>query len=421
MMISSENSPIYVDRAYDLGVLDYINRPFDERTVRHRVRSTITMATKQNDLSNMVIRQIYEKEKDNRLMVEILSNIVEFRNGESGMHVLHIHALTEMILKKLLEKTDKYGIALSDIPLICTASSLHDIGKIAIPEEILNKPGRLTEAEFEVIKTHSAEGARLLRQIPQREKEPLIQIGYQICRWHHERYDGRGYPDGLKGDEIPMVAQVVALADVYDALTSKRVYKAAFSHEKAIEMILGGECGAFNPILLECLVDISDELKKELNVLSLSKYSEREILNTVEAMMERDEIDVSDRTLRLLEYERVKNSFYANLDQEIRFEYTKMPELLNLSNWGARYLDLPQTIVNPKENPAFNQVFVSEDFEKLMEQLHQTATHDAQIKTSLNVNIKGTAKVCQVVARAMWMSDDAPDYESIIGKITVLE
>jgi putative two-component system response regulator len=326
-----------------------------------------------------------------------------------------------MILKKLLEKTDKYGIALSDIPLICTASSLHDIGKIAIPEEILNKPGRLTEAEFEVIKTHSAEGARLLRQILQREKEPLIQIGYQICRWHHERYDGRGYPDGLKGDEIPMVAQVVALADVYDALTSKRVYKAAFSHEKAIEMILGGECGAFNPILLECLVDISDELKKELNVLSLSKYSEREILNTVEAMMERDEIDVSDRTLRLLEYERVKNSFYANLDQEIRFEYTKMPELLNLSNWGARYLDLPQTIVNPKENPAFNQVFVSEDFEKLMEQLHQTATHDAQIKTSLNVNIKGTAKVCQVVARAMWMSDDAPDYESIIGKITVLE
>jgi putative two-component system response regulator len=270
-------------------VQDYISRPFDERTVRRRVINTIMLFAKQKELSHMVADQMMEKENGNQLMIEILSNIVEFRNGESGLHVLHIRTLTELFLKALLEKTDKYDISRKDIPLICNASALHDIGKIVIPEEVLNKPGRFTDEEFAIMRTHSMEGARLLEDIPMRKNEPLIQLGYQICRWHHERYDGKGYPDGLKGEEIPIVAQVVALADVYDALTSKRVYKDAYSHEKAVEMILNGECGIFNPILMECLKDISDTLEKELSVLSQGS-SQTEILGTVEMMMEKGEL-----------------------------------------------------------------------------------------------------------------------------------
>lgn len=198
------------------------------------------------------------------MLVGVLSQIVEFRNGESGSHVRHIRVITEMVLNHLLEITDNYRISpeeQDDIPL---ASALHDIGKIAIDEKILNKPGRLTKEEFEIIKTHSMQGANMLQKLENFEEEPLLHTAYEIARWHHERWDGRGYPDGLKGNEIPISAQIVSLADVYDALTSERCYKKAFSHEQSIQMILDGECGAFNPLLLQCLKDIQDELRDEL-------------------------------------------------------------------------------------------------------------------------------------------------------------
>lgn len=190
--------------------------------------------------------------------------IVEFRNGESGLHVQHIRALTEKILDHLLEKTSDYKISAEEQDNIPLASALHDIGKITIDETILNKPGRLTKEEFEVIKTHCMQGANMLRRLENFEDEPLLQTAYDIARWHHERWDGRGYPDGLKGNDIPLSAQIVSLADVYDALTSERCYKEAFSHETAMRMILNGECGAFNPLLLECLTDIQAELQKKL-------------------------------------------------------------------------------------------------------------------------------------------------------------
>ena len=194
------------------------------------------------------------------MMVTILSHIVEFRNGESGAHVLHIRRLTERILKELIRVTDRYPLTADQRELIVMASALHDIGKIAIDEKILNKPGRLTPEEFEVIKTHTVVGAEILDKLDIYRDEAMIRTAREICRWHHERYDGRGYPDGLKGDEIPISAQVVALADVYDALVGERVYKKAYSHEVAVQMILSGECGAFNPLLLECLEKIAPEL-----------------------------------------------------------------------------------------------------------------------------------------------------------------
>ena len=194
-------------------------------------------------------------------MIGILSHIVEFRNGESGLHTIHINQIIRMLLEKLIQKTDKYPSLWEERELVATASALHDIGKIGIDEKILNKPGRLTDEEFEIMKTHTVIGASILEKLDLYQDERLVQIAIEICRSHHERYDGRGYPDGLKGDEIPISAQVVSVADVYDALTSERVYKHAYSHEKAMDMIFHGECGAFNPMILECLKEIQDQLK----------------------------------------------------------------------------------------------------------------------------------------------------------------
>lgn len=265
IMISTDNSDDNVSRAYSLGVSDYISSPFDAKVVYNRVFNIIKLYSKQRRLVQLVTEQIYEKEKDNQMMIGILSHIVEFRNGESGSHVLHINKITGMLLERLIQKTDKYDISWHDRYLITTASALHDIGKIGVDEKILNKPGRLTADEFEIMKMHTMIGASMLHSLTMYQDEELVRVATEICRWHHERYDGRGYPDGLKGDEIPISAQVVSVADVYDALASERVYKKAFPHEKAIEMIMNGECGTFNPLLLECLNDIQGRIKDEMD------------------------------------------------------------------------------------------------------------------------------------------------------------
>lgn len=264
IMISGEDSEESVRRAYEMGVSDYVARPFDARVVYRRVFNTIKLYAKQRRLVSLLSEQIRARERNTSMLVGVLSQLVEFRNGESGLHVQHIHRLTERVLEKLLERPNIYHITSEMQENIPLASALHDIGKIAIDEKILNKPGRLTPEEIEVIKTHTTIGADMLSKLDNFCEEPLLQTAYSIARWHHERWDGRGYPDGLKGNEIPIEAQVVALADVYDALTSDRCYKKACPHEQAVKMILNGECGAFNPVLLECFVEIEDDLKRDL-------------------------------------------------------------------------------------------------------------------------------------------------------------
>lgn len=264
IMISSEESENYIRKAFKFGVSDYISRPFDSKVVYQRVFNTIKLYAKQRRLISMVSDQMHEKEKNNQMMVEVLSQIMEFRNGESGLHVVHINTLTRLLLERLVENTDAYNLTPDDCYLISTASAFHDIGKVGIDESILNKPGKLTEEEFETMKKHTLIGASMLDKLEHYKDEKMIKIAYQICRWHHERYDGKGYPDGLTGEQIPIAAQVVSVADVYDALVSKRVYKDAYSHEQAMKMILNGECGAFNPLLMEVLVEIWDKIKEEI-------------------------------------------------------------------------------------------------------------------------------------------------------------
>ena len=264
IMISSEDSDAAIRRSYELGASDYVNRPFDARIVYRRVTNTIKLYAKQRRLVQMVSDQIRARENNTDMLVGVLSHIVEFRNGESGAHVRHIRIITEQLLRRLLEISSRYSITAEQQDMIPLASALHDIGKIGIDEAILNKPGRLTAEEFAVIKTHSMLGAEMLQKTESFADQPLLQTAYEIARWHHERWDGKGYPDGLKGDDIPISAQLVSMADVYDALTSERCYKKAFPHETAVQMITNGACGAFNPLLIQCLLDVQGELKQDI-------------------------------------------------------------------------------------------------------------------------------------------------------------
>lgn len=262
IIISAEENRDCIKRAYNLGAIDFISRPFDLEIVQRRVGTTIAVYSNQRRLSRMVVEQLYENERSNTMLLSILGHIVEFRNKESGAHIESVGALTEIFLEYLAKKTGQYKLTETEIKIISRASVLHDAGKISIPDEILNKPGRYTPEEFDIMKKHTIAGAEMIDACNQFKDEPIVKTAYKICRWHHERYDGCGYPDALKGDDIPIEAQVVALADVYDALTSERCYKKAFTHEQAIKMILNGECGSFNPLLIDILNEIAPDLQK---------------------------------------------------------------------------------------------------------------------------------------------------------------
>lgn len=416
IMISAENSSSHIERAYELGVTDFIGRPYDAAVVRRRVINTILLKTKQRNLERLVADQIYEKEKNNKLMIHILSHIVEFRNGESGLHVLHVQTFTEMLLRRLIKMTDKYNIDSSDISLISNASALHDIGKIAIPDEILNKPGRLTDEEFAIMKTHSMAGASMLENLPLDGGDPLVKKAYEICRWHHERYDGRGYPDGLKGDEIPISAQIVSLADVYDALTSERVYKKAFTHETALKMILGGECGTFNPMILECLESIADDIKNEFCQEYPTSDSEKEFKSIADEAIRHDELSATERTLHLLEYERVKNNFYSSISQNILFEYTKNSQMLIFCPYGADKLGIKEVIFNPLEDPCVKTLVEESDLKGFTDALRTTTAEEPVLQYDCMVNYRGVRKHTRAICRTIRSHDDPSEYTGFIGK-----
>ncbi len=416
IMISAEAASTYVDHAYDLGATDYITRPFDEKTVMRRVQNTIMLYAKQQYLENLVTEQIMEKERTNSQMVEILSNIVEFRNGESGLHVLHIRVITNMLLQSLQRRRPEYGLTASRIALITNASALHDIGKISIDEKILNKPGRLTPEEFGIMKTHTVIGAQILENSPFCRESELMQVSRDICRWHHERYDGRGYPDGLSGDEIPIGAQVVAMADVYDALISKRVYKPAHSHAKAIEMILNGECGAFNPILLDCLLENAEKLKTDLGLDSPGTINRLDMQRVASEIISRGELQISSRTLALLEQERAKYSFYASMAKEILFEYDRDTGLLEFSAWGAEYLNVPELIPHPEENATILS-WGDRSLREMKDLLAKATPSNSVVSRNYCLNLHGETHWFRILARPLWSDEQQGPFTKVIGKL----
>lgn len=421
IMISSETASSYISRAYDFGVTDYLQRPFDASVVKRRAANTIALYAKQRRLVGIVADQIEQREKSSRLMVDILSHIVEFRNGESGLHVLHINIITEMLLRCLIQKTDRYDITPQDIALISTASALHDVGKIVIPDAVLNKPGRLTPDEFAVIKTHSMAGASMLAGLAAYQNEPLLRVAYEICRWHHERYDGRGYPDGLSGDDIPISAQVVALADVYDALTSERCYKKRFSHDVAIRMITNGECGAFNPLMLECLHDVGDRIERELQVSGTPVQQSKKLNRITTEMLNYDELNANTKILAQLESERIKTKFFAGAVQDITFAYQFSPPLLTLSPHGAFCLGLEETVVDPLGSAKLSGHCDAELFSRMVEAAPQTNAEQPDFSVEGRCLICGNEKTCRAICRAIWVFEDQPQLMGIVGKLMELE
>ena len=416
IVISAAEDTRSVERAYDMGVADYIRRPFERVMVLRRVKNALMLYAKQKRLTRLVTDQVYEKEHNGVLMISILSHVVEFRNSESGQHVLHIRTLTDLLLHQLVQKTDRYQLDESDISLISTASALHDIGKIMIPEEILNKPGRLTEEEYAAIKTHTTEGARILKGLAIGQDEPLVKVAHAICRWHHERWDGGGYPDRLKGDEIPIAAQVVALADVYDALTSERCYKQSYSHEKAVDMIMHGECGSFNPLLMECLKESSELLRTELQRSEYDRGFRHETRRLSEEILHREALPREDRAQRLLDLERERTAFYAEQRGGIQFDYDILSGSVTVVN---RYEDPVNRTQKLDFDKGMGLTFLSgKDRRKLLDAIADATPEEPDAAFSVLVAVDQEYRLHRLVMHTMWSRAGVRHCVSVVGQIT---
>ena len=416
IVISAAEDNRSVERAYDMGVADYIRRPFERVMVLRRVKNALMLYAKQKRLTRLVTDQVYEKEHNGVLMISILSHVVEFRNSESGQHVLHIRTLTDLLLHQLVQKTDRYQLDESDISLISTASALHDIGKIMIPEEILNKPGRLTEEEYATIKTHTTEGARILKELAIGQDEPLVKVAHAICRWHHERWDGGGYPDRLKGDEIPIAAQVVALADVYDALTSERCYKQSYSHEKAVDMILHGECGSFNPLLMECLKESSELLRTELQRSEYDRGFRHETRRLSEEILHREALPREDRAQRLLDLERERTAFYAEQRGGIQFDYDILSGSVTVVN---RYEDPVNRTQKLDFDKGMGLTFLSgKDRRKLLDAIADATPEKPDAAFLVLIAVDQEYRLHRLVMHTMWSRAGVRHCVSVVGQIT---
>ena len=412
IMISSEESVDTMREAYEMGITDYITRPFDSVIVKKRVQNTLSLYANQNNLVNVVVDQIYEKEENNNIMIRILSSILGSRNSESREHILHIKTATEMMLRQLIKITDVYHLTEADIALITTASSLHDIGKIYIPEEILNKPGRLTDEEFKIMKTHSELGADIIQDMHLPQEKPLVHTAWEICRWHHERWDGKGYPDGLKGEEIPISAQVVSIADVYDALTSERCYKKAFDHDTAIKMILDGQCGQFNPILLKCLKELSPRLFKMFsNETDDSKqyYEAQRLSNEILSEKSLPRKNYSQHLIRVMQE---KIDFFKKNSGRNSVDYNAVSGQLTIINEN-------QQTLYQRDDPKFDvfkEFEVSEeDVQHIIDLLDHTSVQDKEISVQIEAKMENNRQLYNLKLHTLWSSLKKDGYIGIVG------
>ena len=415
IMISSEGSVDAMRKAYEMGITDYITRPFDSVIVKKRVQNTLELYANQKRLISVVVDQVYEKEENSSIMIGILSNVLGFRNSESSEHILHIRTATEMMLRKLVKTTDVYHLTETDIAMITTASSLHDIGKIAIPEGILNKPGRLTDEEFKIMKTHSEIGASLIRDMNFSESKPLIHTAWEICRWHHERWDGKGYPDGLKGEEIPISAQVVSIVDVYDALTSERCYKKAFDHDTAVKMILEGQCGQFNPILLKCLKELSLQFSKMFTNETDDNKQYYEAQRLSDEILKEKSLPRKNYSQRVIELMQEKIEFFKTDSGKISIEYNAISGRMTIINGNRK-------ILCQRDDSKFDifKLFEvsNEDIQHIRELLEQTSIQNKEISLKLMAKVENKRQMYDLKLHTLWSPLKKDGYIGIVGYIS---
>lgn len=407
---SAEGDSKYMETAYELGAVEFIKQPYDASVVRRRIENTLALYQNQKRLVKIVEQQIYENESYSRQMIDILGQIVEFRNGESNLHVHHVQLLTRILLTNLLDMTDKYNLSEKDIMLISNASALHDIGKMSIDEKILNKPGKLTQEEFEAVKTHSAVGAQMIEKLPVYDgnnKDDILCYCYQICRWHHERWDGKGYPDSLKGDEIPISAQVVALADVYDALTSERCYKTAFSHNTAINMICNGECGVFNPLLIRCLRESSNYIKTAIHGNSNEIGEENMILRITHETLIDKLNNYLNKDVYLAEQESEKRQFFIEGIKELQFEYDSEKRTVTMSSYAADFFGFDSLVMDIDDA---KPLLVADNIDKFKKLIMQTSPKNAYADTNMHLVKGGKKYLCDVKIMSLWSNDINPKF-----------
>jgi len=416
IMISSEDAVDTMRKAYELGITDYITRPFDSVIVKKRVQNTLGLYANQKHLINVVYDQVYEKEENNNIMIQILSNVLGSRNSESREHILHIKTATEMMLRKLVKVTDAYPLTEADIALITTASSLHDIGKIYIPEEILNKPGRFTDEEFKIMKTHSELGAAIIEDMDFPQDHPLVHTAWEICRWHHERWDGKGYPDGLKGEEIPICAQVVSIVDVYDALTSERCYKKAFDHETAIQMILDGQCGQFNPILLKCLKELSIQFSKMLDKEMDENSNYHEVQRLSNEILSDRSLPNQNYSQSVVKVMQEKIDFFKSNSGMNSIDYNAISGQVTIQNGK-------QHILCQRKNPEFDLFkefgVIEEDAQYIRVLLRQTSVQNKEISVQAKATVENNSQMYKMKLHTLWSPMKKDGYIGIIGYFDV--
>ena len=417
IIISASDSADFMNQAYQLGAVDYIPRPFNAMVVQKRVENTLLMYSNQKRLTQVVASQVFDREKTTNMMIHVFSDIIEMRNHESGNHTLNVQMVTELLLNELVQITDRYNLSKSDVAMISSLSALHDIGKIKIPESILNNPGKLSDEEWKIMRTHTVEGEAILKSSSTDKDSKFTRTACAITRWHHEKYDGGGYPDGLVGDDIPICAQVVSLADSYDALTSERCYKHAFSHEKAIDMLVNGECGYFNPVLIECLTHISDNLKaikesgQPYDYLGSTSY-------VTEELLEDNSLPANNSLRRMMDNERKKKDFFMDRSLGVQFEFDK---LLNKVTFVYNYGDgkpVKRTMFTSPDNK--ENALPLKYWDIAREKLLKTSIENPYTSMDAELEEEGRLVPYHLDLMAIW-PEHGTEYIFVVGHFTKIE
>lgn len=424
VLITVENNGGTTLKEYISGISDIINKPFNPEIVHRRVKNIIELynhkrflETKLQEQYQRLEQQAERLRKANTFVIDTLSTAVEFRNSESGLHIVRMRRITEFLLRTLSARYEKYHFTEQEISVISDAAALHDIGKITIPDSVLLKSGPLTPEEFEIMKTHTIKGCEILESLKYSQDEEYFRYSYEICRYHHERWDGNGYPDGLKGEQIPIWVQVVSLADAYESLTGERIYKPSYSHEKALSMIVNGECGQFNPELLNCFLEEIENLlqelrqpEKRLSLLSSPAYSPSENSQPE---------PLSERTLRLLELERQKYRVLFDLSGDITFDYDAQTDVLTFSEKFTEMFGGSFQIQNALMAIEKTDKILKEDKLKIWKVFEKLSPEQPVGKMELCMKTAvGTFEWFEVLINALWRTEMGSECLSLIGKMT---